>query len=142
MMRSQIVVIAFLGLAVSGCVESQSAYVPAVDPGENEMPNQSTSETGQYIVESTSADGSRVIRYQVETMRPELRRVVGSDGQENVRLETVTSTEERVITVPHGEDIAEYLQMSDDGNTVQTESPTGGTTDVNPIPPSPAPAPE
>jgi len=31
MMRSQVVAIAFLGLAVSGCVESQSAYVP-VDP--------------------------------------------------------------------------------------------------------------
>lgn len=140
-MRSQIVAIAFLGLAVSGCVESQSAYAP-VDPVEIETPNQSTSETSQYIVESTNADGSRVIRYQVETMKPELRRVVGSDGQENVRLETVTSTEERVITVPHGEDIAEYLQMLDDGNTVQTESPTGGTTDVNPIPPSPVPAPE
>lgn len=140
-MRSQIVAIAFLGLAVSGCVESQSAYAP-VDPVEIETPNQSTSETSQYIVESTNADGSRVIRYQVETMKPELRRVVGSDGQENVRLETVTSTEERVITVPHGEDIAEYLQMLDDGNTVQTESPTGGTTDVKPIPPSPAPAPE
>ena len=139
-MRSQIVAIAFLGLAVSGCVESQSAYAP-VDPVEIETPNQSTSETSQYIVESTNADGSRVIRYQVETMKPELRRVVGSDGQENVRLETVTSTEERVITVPHGEDIAEYLQMLDDGNTVQTESPTGGTTDVNPIPPSPGPAP-
>ncbi len=139
MMRSQIVVIAFLGLAVSGCVESQSAYVP-IDPVEIETPNQSTSETSQYIVESTNADGSRVIRYQVETMKPELRRVVGSDGQENVRLETVTSTEERVITVPHGEDIAEFLRTSEGGRTGQAESPTGDTTGLGPTPPPPAPA--
>ncbi len=85
-MCTQIVVIACLGLAVSGCVESQSAYVP-VDPVEIEMPNSSTSETGQYIVESTSADGSRVIRYQVETMRPERRSFVDSDGQNIVRLD-------------------------------------------------------
>ena len=141
MMRSQIVAIAFLGLAVSGCVESQSAYVP-VDPVEIELPNPSTSETGHYIVESTNADGSRVIRYQVETMRPARRSFIDSDGQNIVRLEMVTSTEERVATVPHGEDIAEFLRMSDDENTVQAESPTGGSTDVNPIPPSPAPAPE
>ena len=31
-MRTLIVVIAFLGLAVSGCAESQPAYVPAVVP--------------------------------------------------------------------------------------------------------------
>ena len=140
-MRTQIVFIACLGLAVSGCVESQSAYVP-VDPVEIEMPNPSTSETGQYIVESTSTDGSRVVRYQVETMRPARRSFIDSDGQNIVRLEMVTSTEERVATVPHGEDIAEFLRMSDDGNTVQTESPTGVTTGVNPTPPSPAPAAE
>ena len=136
-MRTQVVVIAFLGLAVSGCGESQSANVP-VDIIELELPKQSCSETDLYSVIRTNVDGSRMVRYQVEIMSSQQTSFVDSNGQEIVRSEMVPRTEERVATVPPGEDIAEFLRVSAGGRLVQIETSLGVIPDVEPAPAPPA----
>jgi hypothetical protein len=109
-MRTLIVVIAFSGLAVSGCAESQPASVPAVDPIEIEMSDEPTSDARLYFVESTNADRSREVRYQVEMLNFQQRSYVDDSGQKIVRNEWVPIVKEYVETVPHGEDIEEYLR--------------------------------
>jgi hypothetical protein len=139
-MRTQIVVIAFLGFAVSGCVESQSAYVPAVDPIEIEMSDESTSDTEMYFVESTNADGSREVRYQVEMLNFQQRSSVGNSGQRIVRSEWVPIVEEYVETVPYGEDIEEYLRALESVKIVPFETDPAVIAEVEHAPAPPAPS--
>lgn len=138
-MRTQIVVIAFLGLAISGCAESQPAYVPAVVPIEIEMSDEFTSETDLYFVESTSADGSREVRYKVEILNLQQMSSVDSNGQEIVRSEWVPIVEEYVATVPHGEDIEQYLRALESVKIVPFETAPDVTPDVVVAPAPPAP---
>ena len=138
-MRKLIVVVAFLGLAVSGCAESQPAFVPAVEPVEIEMSDDSASETDLYFVESTTADGSREVRYHVEILIPQLRSFVNGNGQEIVRTELVPITEERIAIVPHDEDVAEFLRLSAGGKIVPYEAAAAVIADVEPAPVPPVP---
>lgn len=137
-MRTLIVVIAFVGLAVSGCAESQPTHVPAVDPIEIEMSDESTSDTEMYFVESTNADGSREVRYQVEMLNFQQRTSVGNSGQEIVHSEWVPIVEEYVETVPHGEDIEEYLQALESVKIVPFHTTPPVIPDVEPAPAPPA----
>ena len=137
-MRTLIVVIAFLGLAVSGCAESQPAYVPAVDPIEIEMSDAPTSDAGLYFVESTNADGSRVVRYQIEVLNLQQTTSVDSSGREIVRREWAPIVEGYVATVPHGEDIEEYLQALASVKIVPFETAPSVIADVEPAPAPPA----
>ena len=137
-MRTLIVVIAFWGLAVSGCAESQPAYVPAVDPIEIEISDEPTSDARLYFVESTNADGSREVRYQVEMLNFQQRSYVDDSGQKIVRNEWVPIVEEYVETVPNGEDIEEYLQAFESVKIVPFETAPSVIPEVEPFPAPPA----
>ena len=137
-MRTLIVVIAFLGLAVSGCAESQPTYIPAVDPVEIDMSGESTSETNLYVVESITADGSREVRYKVEKFSPVQKSFVNSDGEEMVRTEMTPITEESITVVPYGQDIAEFLRLSTSVKIVPFETAPPVIPDVEPFPAPPA----
>lgn len=137
-MRTLIVVIAYLGLAFSGCAESQPASVPAVDPIEIEMSDEPTSDARLYFVENTNADGSREVRYQVELLNFQQRSYVDDSSQKIVRNEWVPIVEEYVETVPHGEDIEEYLRALESVKIVPFETAPSVIPEVEPSPAPPA----
>jgi hypothetical protein len=136
-MRTLIVVIAFLGLAVCGCAESQPTYIHAVDPVEIDMSDESTSETNLYFVESITADGSREVRYKVKKFSPVQKSYVNSDGEEIVRTEMTPITEESVTVVPYGHDIAEFLRLSTSVEIVPLHTAPPVIPDVEPFPAPP-----
>jgi hypothetical protein len=103
------------------------------------MSDDSTSETDLYFVESTTADGSREVRYHVEILIPQRRSFVNGNGQEIVRTELVPITEERIAIVPHDEDVAEFLRLSAGGKIVPYEAAAAVIADVEPAPVPPVP---
>jgi len=137
-MRTPFFVTAVLGLAVSGCGDCQPSLVshdtPSIEPR-----SESASPSIPYSVIETTEDGSRVVQYEVEFMKPQHVGFVDDNGQETVRTEMVPFTEQRISTVPPGEDISEFLRVHAGGRIIDHEPDVRFDDYVDPAPAPPEP---
>jgi len=137
-MRTQIFLSVVVSLAISGCGNSEHAVVPqtmaCID-----SPCGSNSETIPYTLVKTNNDGARVILYCLKLMVPQQCITMDDDGLEVMSTEMKPMTEERMATMPPGEDIAEFIRVSAGGRMVSYEPPATFAEGVEPAPAPPAP---
>lgn len=81
-------------------------------------------------------DSSHVVQYAVEIMKPETQFTMDSNGREEIRSVMVPMVEQRITTIPPGEDISEFLSGHADGKIVNRE-PSARFDDY--VDPAPAP---
>ena len=136
-MRTQLLFSVLVGIAVSGCGNSEHSRVPE-NTATTESADDFISEDIPYYLIETMDDGSQVIQYCVEVMHPQTEIVTDINGREEVRTVMVTMVEERIGTVPPGEDISEFLRMHAGGRIIRPESYTNFGEDVEPAPAPPA----
>ena len=91
---------------------------------------------GQLIL---AADGSQVTQYYVEVMHPKTEIVTDINGREEVRTVMVTMVEERIATLPPGEDISEFLSLDFGGRIIAPEPDANFDGPAEPAPGPPAP---
>ena len=110
-MRTQLLFSVLVGIAVSGCGNSEHSRVP-----ENTANTESPDELGlhdvPYHLVQTMPDGSHVVRYCVEVMVDEVRSKTVENGQQEIYVVKVPRTEEQIATVPNGEDISDVSQLA------------------------------
>ena len=135
-MRTPFFVTAVLGLALAGCGDCQPALV-SHDAPNIESRSESTSTSIPYSVIETTGDGSRVVQYVVEFMKPQHVSFVDDNGQETVRMEMVPFKEQRISTVPPGEDISEFLRVHAGGRISDHEPDVRFDEYVDPAPAPP-----
>jgi len=104
-----------------------------------DSPCGSNSDTIPYTLIKTNKDGARVILYYVENMVPQRCITIDGDGLELLSTELIPTVEERMATVPPGEDIAEFIRVSAGGRMVSYETSATFTEGVEPAPAPPAP---
>jgi len=104
-----------------------------------DSPCGSNSDTIPYTLVKTNKDGARVILYCLKLMVPQKCITMDDDGLEVMSTEMKPMTEERMATVPPGEDIAEFIRVSAGGRMVSYEPPATFTEGVEPAPAPPAP---
>jgi hypothetical protein len=132
-----------VSLAIAGCGACQNAVWPQTLAGNN-SPCGSTSDEIPYTLVKTNEDGTRVILYYVELMVPQSCITIDDDGLEVMSTEMKPLTEERMATVPPGEDIGEFIRVSAGGRIPISEPPaayTSGEVESASVPPAP-PIPE
>jgi len=135
-MRTQILLSVVVTLAISGCGNSEHAVVPQTVAC-MDSPCGSNSDTIPYTLIKTNKDGARVILYYVENMVPQRCITIDGDGLELLSTELIPTVEERMATVPPGEDIAEFVRVSAGGRLARNEPPTTFIDHVEPAPPAP-----
>lgn len=106
-MRTQILLTAFFGLAVSGCGTCQPAFETCGTAGDHKPLEHFTSDCIPYSVIKTNEDGSLLIEYQTEVLVPRHRTIVDVDGHEIACTEIDRTFVRRTSTVPPGADISD-----------------------------------
>ena len=119
-MRTRILFSVLVGIAVSGCGNSEHSRVPE-NTATTESADDFISEDIPYYLIETMDDGSQVIQYCVEVMHPKTEIITDINGREEVRTVMVTMVEERIATVPPREDISEFLRMNAGGRIIDYE---------------------
>lgn len=137
-MRTQLLFSVLVGIAVSGCGNSEHSRVPE-NTANTESADDFISEDIPYYLIETMDDGSQVIQYCVEIMVPQTHSTTDSNGRQKVHSVMVAMVEERIATVPPGEDISEFLSGHADGKIISPESYTRFDEDIEPAPAPPAP---
>ncbi len=137
-MRTQLLFSVLVGIAVSGCGNSEHSHVPR-NTANAESPDEFISDDVPYSLIETMDDGSQVIQYCVEVMHPQTEITTDSNGRDVVHTVMVSSIEERIATLPPGEDISEFLSLDAGGRIIRPESYTNFDQDVEPAPAPPAP---
>jgi hypothetical protein len=120
-MRIQILLTAFLGLAVSGCGDCQPVCESCGVTDDDQPQEQFTSGCIPYSVIKTNEDGSLFIQYEFEIMVPRRRTFMDANGQEIVCTEIERRFEERISTVPPGTDVSDYLRVHAGASTPEHE---------------------
>ena len=139
-MRTQLLFSVLVGIAVTGCGNSEQAHVPR-NTADTESPDEFIPEDVPYHLIETAEDGSQVIQYCVEVFRPETRTRTNNNGREEIYTVMLPSIEERMATFPPGEDISAFLRLHSGGRIFRPESYRDFDENVEPAPPAPAPAP-
>ena len=119
-MRTQLLFSVFIGIAVSGCGNSEHSRVPE-NTVNTESPDELSLHDVPYHLVQTMPDGSHVVQYYVEVMVDEMRTRTVESGQQETYVVKVLRTEEQMATVPNGEDISEFLSWHADGRIVNRE---------------------
>ena len=119
-MRTPLLFSALVSIAVSGCGNCEHSQVPE-NTANTESPDECLPEEVSYCLIETLDDGSQVIQYCVEIMRPQTHLITDSNGREEVQSVMVTMVEERRATVPPDEDISEFLRVHAGGRIIDHE---------------------
>ncbi len=135
-MRTQLLFFVFVGIAVSGCGNSEHSHVPQ-NTANAESPDEFISDGVLHYPIETMDDGSQVIQYFVEIMRPELQSTKDSNGREEVHTVMVPTVEQRTATVQPGEDISEFLRVHAGGRVIDHEPDVHFDDYVDPAPAPP-----
>ena len=136
-MRTQLLFSVFVGIAVAGCGSSEHSDI-SQNTANLESPQEFIPEELPYHLVKTTDDGSQVIQYCIEVFHPEMHSRTGSDGQDEVFTVMASVTEERIATIPPGEDISKFLREFSGGRIISPESYTPFDRDVD-VAPAPAP---
>lgn len=138
-MRTQLLFSVLVGIAVSGCGNSEYSHGPR-NTTDAESPDEFIPDDVPYSLIETEEDGSQVIQYYVEVMHPKTEIITDINGREEVRTVMVTMVEERIATVPPGEDISEFLRMNAGGRIIDYEPDVRFDDYVDPAPAPPEPS--
>ena len=136
-MRTQLLFSVLVGIAVSGCGNSEHSHGPRKTTDAESLYDFIPDDFPYSLIE-TENDGSQVIQYYVEVMHPKTEIITDINGREEVRTVMVTMVEERIATVPPGEDISEFLRMNAGGRIIDYEPDVRFDDYVDPVPAPPA----
>ena len=136
-MRTELLFSVFVGIAVSGCGQCEYSCVPQ-NTVDTESPDDWVWHEVPYHLVETMPDSSHVVQYAVEIMKPETQFTMDSNGREEIRSVMVPMVEQRITTIPPGEDISEFLSGYADGKIVNREPIAHFDDYVEPAPAPPA----
>ena len=136
-MRTQLVFYVLMGIGASGCGNSEDSRVPE-SAADTDVSDECDLHEVQYHLVKTMPDGSHLVQYAVETMQPETRSTMDSNGREEIRSVMVSMVEQKLAIVPPSEDISEFLCWHADGRIVNREPSANLDAYVEPAPAPPA----
>jgi len=136
-MRTQLLFYVLMGIGVTGCGNSEDSRV-ADSAADTDVSDECDLHEVPYHLVKTMPDGSHVVQYAVETMQPETRSIMDSNGREETRSVMARTVEQRTSTIPPGEDISEFLSWHADGRIVNREPNENFEASVAPAPAPPA----
>lgn len=136
-MRTQLLFSVLMGIGVTGCGNSEDSRLPQSAADTDSSDECDLHEVPYHLVK-TMPDGSHLVQYAVETMHPQTRSTMDSNGREEIRPVMARMVEERTSTVPPGEDISEFLSWHVDGRIVNPEPNAHFDAFVAPEPAPPA----
>ena len=136
-MRTQLLFSVLVGIAVTGCGNSEDSRIPQ-SAADTDSSDECDLQDVPFHLIRTMSDGSHLVQYAVETMQPETRSTMDSNGREEIRSVMARMVEQRTSTVPPGEDISAFLSWHADSRIVNREPNENFEASVAPAPAPPA----